>query len=66
MSTNNTTEIADEKKCFYCRKPIVNLVKHNITDRVRCEYTRKAKVRTRLLEFCSSDCATHCQYAHEG
>ena len=53
-------------KCYYCGKPIEKPVTKKIFDRVRDEYTGKQKVRERNLTFCSSECGTHCQYAHEG
>lgn len=54
------------KKCYQCGKDMEKPVPRRIFDRVYDHAIGRQKVRERVLLFCSEECGTHCQYAHEG
>ncbi|WP_408535870.1 eL24 family ribosomal protein [Paraburkholderia fungorum] len=55
-----------EKKCPYCGQPMTTVHNQKITDRSRDPITRRAYVRTRVLQFCSPKCGGNYQMGCEG
>ncbi|WP_060538594.1 hypothetical protein [Pseudomonas sp. NBRC 111125] len=62
---NQAAETATTK-CLYCGKPAEKVVKREIIDRSRDPHTNRPYVRTRTLDFCSTDCGGKYQMGCEG
>lgn len=57
--------MTDIKTCPQCNKPIEKSVSRTIIFRDRDQYGR-AFVNKKTMDFCSEECGTHHQWAHEG
>ncbi|WP_323568348.1 hypothetical protein [Pseudomonas sp. AB12(2023)] len=55
-----------QTKCSYCGKPAEKVVRREITDRTCDPYSNRQILRTREMEFCSSEHASNYQMGCEG
>lgn len=65
-TTETTSQQPVVAKCPYCCQVIESAVKARIIDRGYDNVRRKQYVRTREMDFCSTDCASNYQMGCEG
>ncbi|AUO22501.1 hypothetical protein [Pseudomonas sp. NC02] len=62
----NEQQAAEPVKCTYCGKPADPVVKREIHDRTRCQFSNRQVLRTRELPFCSKEHGSNYQMGCEG